>query len=670
MCGIFPLFFGVRTATVLLAATAWSASRVAQAAAVAAPAPAPAHALQTELIAPLEFSRLQVGATVLVRVDYPWRDPSCVLHPGSIVKGHVTSLVKRLKQVKDMQVEIGFGAADCDGHPAVDLPLTLVAVMGMEAPGVSSAGSGLSEAPPLADAIGNPIGGPGGIRSARAASAINSAMVMPARQVPREMFPGQVLNMRKTTLRVGSGEGDGSVLTAVGHDLRLEPGTVFVLRHDRPVAAAEAKGFHMSGTGGGGSELVATQPSRPDGGKAAANTTPVPMVAPAEESEICSASCHTVTKEQSSAGDSDRSAVSRIGLSALGYKPHEAREVTAFDADTTLTFLNATTLLCTFDPHQLRERAGGGEETNRTVRAVLIDTGTHVIKRVVEWRVRGDGQYLWRLPDGNILVHIGHELRVFDARLKPIRSLPAEGPVAWVVVSPSGNHIAVGTVHERYSAEVRRELTATLAEAPEEDIDVRVYGSGISPLVSTVQSSKLPVPVLSETGELRLHGDGHTHWTVSDVHWNRTEQKVASFKSTCRPSLSMPQPGLLFAVGCTATGDKWFRMLRPDGHPLLKGEASSSEIEQAASASRDKVFAVRTIQAVRSMSNGQPFRRADLLHQRIATYRFPDGKPIAKVSTLDFALSELAFALSPGGDQLALVGSDAISFYKLDADSK
>ena len=632
----------------------------------------PVRPLQTELIAPLDITHVHIGSPVLVRVDLQWAETGCTMKAGSIVQGHVVGIVRRSKGVRDSEMQLSFKAADCEAHHEAQFPFTLVALIGPAGGSVGTGQSGVSEAPPLADAIGNAIGGPGGIRSARSASAINSAFAVPARNLPTQIFPGHVIDIRKTVLSVGAGAGGATIVTALGHDLRLEQGTSLILTH--PVLSAsekataklsspEQKAFSMSGTGGVGSELVSTGTGKVN----------VPVAAPAEmaipetpdESDICSGTCNVVGGSKPESEVTGSSAIASLSLKRLGYSPRENRELSNFDNETTLTFLDASNLLCTFDPHRLRERSGLGEEAVRNIRAVLVDPQTHTIKRVMEWRVRGNEQYLWRLSQGRVLVHMGHELRLFDAELKPVRIIRIDGPVAWVVSSASGNHIAVGTVRERHSAAVHQDLEAVLSSEPEEDVDVRVFDEDFAVVISAVQSSKMPSPVLSEAGELRLHGDGHTHWKITEYRWDRTEQTIASMKSACRPSLSTPERDLIFAVGCTTSGGRWFRMLRRDGHPLLKGVSPSDEIQQSAQAAIDGAFAVRIVKTVRAMNYGQPFKRTDLVGQKISIYRSSDGRGLATVNTADFALSQMAFALSPSGNQLALVGTNAIVFYAM-----
>lgn len=642
----------------------------------------PITPLQAELVAPLDISHVHIGSPVPVRVDLEWAASGCILRAGSIVQGHVVELTKRSKGVKDSELQLVFDAADCEDHHESSFLFTLVAVVGVGGGSPSTGQSGVSEAPPLADAIGNAIGGPGGIRSAQTASAINSGFNLPVRRLPSQILPGQVLGVRKTVLSVGTGEKGATIIKGLGHNVRLEQGTSLILTHGMIITSASATaktngrstatsdrvpsrpgGFSMSATGGGGSELVATGISRAEKTTAPTSADVVPVPEPIDETSICTGLCNVIGGSASEGNTQDSAAIASIPLKRWGYSPRNKREAVSFDYETNLIYLDSHNLLCTFDPHQLRERVGFDQEAVHTIRVVLVDPETYSIKQVMEWRVRGDKQYLWRLADGKFLVHVGRELREFGVQLKMLRSIPLDGKVAWVVASPTGDHIAVGTVRERYSQAALRDLEAVLPSPPEEDIEVRVFNKDNAVILTAQQSSKLPQPVLSDSGELRLHGDGHTHWKISEYRWDRTEHPIAATTSACRPLLTTLARDLIFAVGCTSSGGWWYRMLRADGHPLLKGESASNEIQHYAEGTVGGDFAVRTIKAVSSMSYGQPFTKADLAQEKIAIYRNQDGAHLATVATSDFALSQLAFALSPTGDQIAIIGNSSILFY-------
>jgi len=115
------------------------------------------------------------------------------------------------------------------------------------------------------------------------------------------------------------------------------------------------------------------------------------------------------------------------------------------------------------------------------------------------------------------------------------------------------------------------------------------------------------------------------------------------------------------------SGDIWYRMLRSDGHPLLKGESPATEIAQSAEAAVAGSFAVRVFEANRAISVDERFSRLDLTREEIGIYRSSDGSRLSSIATDDFILAQNSYALSPGGDQMALAGKDSILFYNVKA---
>ena len=193
------------------------------------------------------------------------------------------------------------------------------------------------------------------------------------------------------------------------------------------------------------------RPWSPKAAEPPAPTKPIPppvlAVAPPppDETEICSASCSVVPPPA-------RSEIAKAALTlpagTFGFVPHDRREYTAFDYESTLTYIDEHNLLFTFDPHKLRQRLPSGfrGESMRKIRAVLLDPTTLRIKKIREWQVQGDGRFLWRSGSGEILVHIGHQLRLLDGNLDTTRTVDVPGELAFA------NPLTTRRTHRRGNA--------------------------------------------------------------------------------------------------------------------------------------------------------------------------------------------------------------------------
>jgi hypothetical protein len=342
--------------------------------------------LQTELVGPLDISRVHPGSPVLAKLDVAWSGPGCKLRDGSILAGHVTEVEPRTKQNHISRVTLSFDTADCDGAHSAPYPTSLVAVLA----GTLRGDQNLAEGPALADAIGLTAGSvssastPGSnglMRSAMQASAITDYSPLPVRKLPSQVLSGQVIGLSQIRLSVDTGLNGGSVLSAPNHDSRLESSTHLILMPRSAPSTTDAADTNSR--------------SIPTGSSPSAMAAILPTPEPVDETDVCSSACTTISGTDLSTPTTKAGGLS---VTNLGYVPKENRDITSFGYDAALTYLDARNLLFTFDPHKLRERGGGVlQEFTRSVRAVLIDPATQQVKRILDWRVEGEGRYVWRV---------------------------------------------------------------------------------------------------------------------------------------------------------------------------------------------------------------------------------------------------------------------------------
>src|SRR5262249_30841251 len=153
----------------------------------------------------------------------------------------------------------------------------------------------------------------------------------------------------------------------------------------------------------------------------------------------------------------------------------------------------------------------------------------------------------------------------------------------FVAMSPSRSDFAVGTIQERHSEAVHKELAdADPTQEPEEDVDVRVLDAKFHVLATVLQSSRAVPPVLSDKGEIGAFHLGRGRWRIQEQTWEKQKHILVQVASACRPQITSLPPGVLFIVGCDRQNDgRWYRMLKPDGKPILKGWSPSAEMEHA-----------------------------------------------------------------------------------------
>ena len=614
--------------------------------------------LQTDLLVPLDPAKLKIGTPVFTKARADWHNASCHVSSGSTVTGHIVAVEPHSRQSKGSSLTILFDTVDCNDHPSHMLfSLFAVIVETVREEDAALADYGVFGAASIQSHMGG-----GAVPSALQVlgqsqqTSVRSSSTS-SLHLPSVLRSGQVLGQKNLLLSVGDGLEGGSVLSSSKGNLHIGVGAQFVLM-PRVFSPPE-----MAKTTDSVSSLPssnATVPPSPKGTPSISTIEKEP-----DTTEICSSSC-TVASLIDSFGSypSPNSALSTV---PLGYVPREGGKHVGFNHEATLTYIDAANLLFAFDSHKLGHRLQNGFRTQsmKTVRAVLLNPANHQIHRILEWQVPNTGQYVWPLGKGRILVHLGQKLCLLNSHLDSIRELSLTGELAFVSVSPFGSHVVVGVVHELHTHEVHEYLTATQQVEPEEDVDLQLLDDNLELLLASHQSSHLPQVVLLESGEVRTLPLGHHRWRVNEYPWDGKPRRLIDFRSDCSPDLSSTLPGDLFIVGCDSSPlQNWYRMVRSDGTSVLVGHGSSREIDQVSQAVNDQEFAVRVVQAEGTQGYNDSFFKSDLQRQQVAVYRSSDGKQIFE-ATASPTLVEQSFALSPSGDQLAILTNGGISFYAL-----
>lgn len=617
----------------------------------ASPPPSAAQLpIQAELVQMLDAGRLKVGDPVFARVDVKWENPECKLRDGAILKGRIVSRTEHSKSAKTSEVAVLFETGQCGGKEMKPFPVTLAAVMAPDPLRKRSLFNGYQNQP-LNEAVGLAV--EGGLRSVGAA-AQTAYYEPPVYSPPKAVLPGQVLGIGGVKLSVGTGPEGSSVLSASKRNVRLEPGSQFVLV---PTPKAQVAVIPRPSPASAAPSTVAS-----------VTTTPPPAPAAlADVTEICSPPQCSVAMPVTDADQPAGGASATVSVRDFGYPPRNDFEMAHFDYDSALTYLGPSQLLFTFNPHVLVPRTDLSASFGqlRLIRGVLLNLKKMKVEKTLEWRVPDGGQYLWSLGADRVLLHVGRELRLYGPGLKLEQKFSLAGPLAYVRVSPSAKYVAVGVIHERHSEAVHRQLEEAEGHEPEEDVDLKVLDSAFHVLASVTRSSREMPPVLSDEGEIRLLSHGANRYRIVELSWIGEKRVLAQVHSTCLPELASVPGDLLFVVGCDRQQDgKWYRVLRPDGKPVLKGWSPSDELQQTIDG-RTGAFAVGIAEIAKPLAPDSVFRPTDLKSEHIGIYRSTNGRRILALSITPPVPTVQTFALAPGGRQLAVLHGDRIALYSL-----
>jgi hypothetical protein len=604
----------------------------------------PHFPIQAKLVRALQVGRVKVGDPVFAKVQIAWQGTDCNLREGAILRGHVVAQTLRSKISRTSEVSVLFDGAECDGIEMKPLSLTLAALQARDPRSDPYAYESLA----LSSQLGSIQHGyldrnDPGHAAFRPSQALPTRIAEPMRQHgPQSLKPGDVLGINGVKLSVGSGPEGSSVIFSSRSNLNLEAATQMVLvPNTRVLARATA--------------VVSTSPAKPPASE--------PVI---DETEVCAPPACSIALNDSEA--TTRSALN-LPIRNLGFPALPTKEMSRFDHEAAVAYLSSDQLLVTFNPHTLVVRPGleADARTVRVVRGALIDVKTSQVKKIIEWRISDDQQYLWLIGAHRILIHAGRELKLYGPTLKLEQSFALDGPLAFVSPSPSGAHIAFGVIHERHSEEVHRQLREAEDQEPEEDINVRVLDAAFKTVISVNRSSRAHSPVLLDDGEVQTLNAGGTRWQIVDTDWKGEQRVLAKMTSACRPETSSLPPNLLFVIGCDIEAyGRWYRVLRVDGRTVLKGKSTSDELEQSASGSSAGAnFAIGVAKVAKPRMANDIFHAADLKAQYIGVYGGGNGRKLLAVNIQTPLPTLQTFALSADGSQLAVLDGDHIALFQL-----
>jgi hypothetical protein len=615
--------------------------------------------VQAELLAHLSVHRLAPGNTVFAKVTLDWNGPGCTLRSGAILEATVEAADRR-KSTGESKLALSFARAQCNGAEMQPMKLLLAAVAGPPQDWRVAPNPEFRVPMSFLQVSGaSPAGFGGSTISNFAMPTMELTGIVHHFPMGPKVKPGAVIDIRGMKLDIGTGPNQCSVLTAKNRDISLEAFTQFLL-------------VPASLTGGHAAAALIASTAPPD-----ANDPPPPMPpraappAPVNDLEVCAPPGCAVDLPVTTKELTNRDGAS-IPIQPLGYAPRPQKILGDFGNEEMLAWLSPRELLLAFNPHPLIHRSGSLQsgKPHRVIRAVLLDTETHTVVRAVDWEITDTLRYLWPLDGNRILVHVGNELRVYGAGLKMERSILLSGPLAFVRIAPNGELLAMATLRERHSPELHTKLREELGSEPEEDVEVALLDKGFNTIAQTTISSGLQAPTLLNEGQVRLLSQPNMQFRLALNTWDKKSITLARFASRCIPELSSVGPDLLFLLSCdVATGATTYRMLGADGKLLLRGEAGPREIgHEAIGDQKNARFAIKVDRAIRELSPGIEFRTTDLESAEVRVYRASDGKRLLAVRVKDPVASYDSYALSPDGDQLAVLSASEIKFFPVPAE--
>jgi hypothetical protein len=204
---------------------------------------APGSVIPVQLTKTVDAKKVKAGDEIVAKVtmDMKTQSGQVLVPKDTKVIGHVTEAQARHKDEKESQLGIAFNQAVLNNQQ-VQLPMSIQAVIGPENPNENgpAGGGGASGAPSPAStgASGsspmggrNPNAGPGGAEAPSAAPAGNDeSQQARSKRPPINAQTQGVIGISNVTLSQGSNAQQGSVLTSEKNNVKLESGTMLLLK--------------------------------------------------------------------------------------------------------------------------------------------------------------------------------------------------------------------------------------------------------------------------------------------------------------------------------------------------------------------------------------------------------------------------------------------------------
>ena len=269
---------------------------------------------------------------------------------------------------------------------------------------------------------------------------------------------------------------------------------------------------------------------------------------------LCALAFFLLANRNCSADDDGPSKASKeISLKPFGYEGLSPMSRFTTQHDLTISFIDDSHLLLTYNPKKLIERHPGCPPSHKDhmIEAQVLDLSSGQVVRRATWYVHDEHGYLWPLGQGHFLLRILNSLYVLDSNLQQKLLLQSPAEILWTSVTPDGKQIILETTVDNHSAE-KKDQRKDLAKAKvkiefldAESLAVQrtIKSNGVIPLEGT--SSGFGDVLNSMSGKV---------WLVRFGASSRQRENITRVRSRCIPNLLFPTNTTMLIGRCSAAG--------------------------------------------------------------------------------------------------------------------
>ena len=375
----------------------------------------------------------------------------------------------------------------------------------------------------------------------------------------------------------------------------------------------------------------------------------------------------------------------RIPVYGLGYQPPGPLPAFQFYSLVSLHYIDAHTLLFTFNTTGLiqRDTQCSTEDSERLVRAVVLDLPSGKAIRQTEWKLYDFANFVWSLGNGQLLFRRCSQLFRLDASLKPTPFIDMGISVVALGLSPDrsvmlleGEPPEKATAAKRPSA--KGDMLSQLADSilgersrPQINLDfIRIH-----PLAVIARSQApfaVDLPILSE-GFLETAGvSPHHGYDIVEQSYHNVQRPVVTIQSWCAPQLTAITDNVFVAQTCKkGTGELAYQAFNLQGTRLWQIPFGEGRVRPQFLRTQDGAhFAIESLHANHPVAALDRLSGDVIDTEILDVYETLSGTRIGSLRITPVYTSGQNAAFSPGGKHIAVLRDGAIEIYALDTLAK
>lgn len=358
-----------------------------------------------------------------------------------------------------------------------------------------------------------------------------------------------------------------------------------------------------------------------------------------------------------------------IPIAPLGYLPPSAMDNATYRALVGLQFLDATHLLFTFQIKPLlhRDAICPTGETQRMVRAVVLDLPSGKVENQADWELYDFNDYVWGLGDGQFLLRSCSQLQLVEASLAPHPFFIAAGTIKEMELSPDRSTIVLEEIGAPQTKSAPSSASASAASSePSGAVGVRFIH--IHP-PKILAHSRIPVtasvPIVAQ-GILEALSAPQNNWAIDLQPFVGAERRIVQLHSFCMPKLIAIANDIFVARACPRANEMEYQAYTLQGSLLWRMPVAVDRLRpQFLTTPEGQRFAIEARHLTHPHAALDALTAADVDGDIIDIYDTRTGISQGTLRTTPVYTAGTNADFSPDGLRIAILRQGAIEIYSL-----